>query len=121
MAWVPICADKWAVPSVDLPKLKSSASPVSTRVLVAGFILRAVFIASMIVVILRVSMPQNETLWTFYDTPGDLIRLLLGLAVSAWIAYQLVTVRRDADAYRTWLYLGLSAVPFALICVIGLW
>jgi hypothetical protein len=27
----------------------------------------------------------------------------------------------DAAGYRTWLYLGLFAVPFALICLFALW
>jgi hypothetical protein len=28
---------------------------------------------------------------------------------------------KDPEAYRTWVYLGLVAVPFALICLIAVW
>jgi len=38
-----------------------------------------------------------------------------------WIAAQLFAVPKDAQAHRTWLYLGLSAVPFALICALAVW
>ncbi len=70
---------------------------------------------------LRVSMPQNETIWTAYDTPADLVRLLLGLFVCIWLVIQLFYGPRDADGYRTWFYLGLIAVPFALICLYAVW
>ena len=29
----------------------------------------------------RVSLPQSETIWTAYETPGDLVRLWLGIGV----------------------------------------
>ena len=70
---------------------------------------------------LRVSLPQNETIWTAYDTPADLVRLLLGLGVCAWLAYQLFQVPHDAGSSRTWFYLGLVAVPFALITLFAVW
>lgn len=75
----------------------------------------------MLVVTVRVSMPQSETIWTAYETPGDLVRMTLGLAVCAWIVIQLFTLPKDAQAYRTWLYLGAAAVPFALLCVFAVW
>jgi hypothetical protein len=28
---------------------------------------------------------------------------------------------KDPEAHRTWVYLGLVAVPFALICLIAVW
>jgi hypothetical protein len=34
---------------------------------------------------------------------------------------QLFILPKDAQAYRTWLYLGLAAVPFALILVVAAW
>src|SRR5262245_49480877 len=36
--------------------------------------LRALFLGALIVVIARVSSPQSETIWTVYETPGDLFR-----------------------------------------------
>ena len=66
-------------------------------------------------------MPQSETYWSAYETPGDLVRLVLGIAVCIWLVVQLFRGPRDANGYRTWLYLGLAAVPFALICLIAVW
>jgi hypothetical protein len=103
------------------PKVKLPASDGSTVLRVTGTILRAAFILILLVLTVRVSMPQNETIWTAYDTTGDLIRFLLGLAVCLWLGFQLFQGPRDASGYRTWLYLGLVAVPFALICLFAVW
>ena len=75
----------------------------------------------LVVATLRVSMPQNETIWTAYDTPGDLVRIALGLAVSVWLVFQLFKAPDDARGYQTWLYFGLAAVPFSLICLVAIW
>jgi len=97
------------------------ASNIPARLRIAGTLLRAVFIITLVLVMLRVSMPQNETIWTAYDTPGDLIRMALGFAVCIWLVIQLFNMPKDAAGYRTWLYLGLAAVPFALICLVYVW
>jgi len=94
---------------------------VSRHIQIAGILLRTLFIVSLLIVTVHVSMPQNETIWTAYDTPSDLVRMILGLAVCVWIAIQLFAVPKDAHAFRTWLYLGLAAVPFAVICIVGIW
>ena len=86
-----------------------------------GTTLRVAFIVCLLVVTVRVSMPQNETIWTAYDTPGDLVRMVLGLAVCIWLIAQLFIVPKDAHHYRIWLYLGAAAVPFAVICLIAVW
>jgi hypothetical protein len=96
-------------------------SQIPTALWIAGTTLRAVFMACLLLITFRVSMPQNETIWTAYDTPADLARMALGLAVGVWIAIQLFRVPKDAQAYRTWLYLGLAAAPFAVICVLAIW
>ena len=114
MTWMPIewaRRDSDAVLTADLPPGLRTVSNV----------LRALFVACLLLITLRVSMPQNETIWTVYDTPGDLVRMVLGLAVCIWLVVQLVTVPKDAHHYRTWLYLGLVAVPFAAICLVGVW
>jgi hypothetical protein len=88
---------------------------------IAAIVLRTLFIALLLVLTLRVSLPQNETIWTAYDTPPDLVRLSLGILVCAWLLYQLFLVPKDAGSSRTWFYLGLVAVPFTLIVLFAIW
>ncbi len=103
------------------PEAKLPAPNVSTGLRIAATLLRTIFICILLVGTLRVSMPQSETYWSAYETPGDLVRLALGIAVCIWLMVQLFRGPRDAQGYRTWLYLGLAAVPFALICLIAVW
>jgi TRAP-type C4-dicarboxylate transport system permease small subunit len=88
---------------------------------ITGTILRAVFIIVMVAVTLRVSMPQNETVWTAWDTPSDLVRMAMGIVVCIWLVIQVFRMPKNVADYRTWLYLGLAAVPFAVICLIAVW
>jgi hypothetical protein len=96
-------------------------SEIPVRLRIAAILLRALFIAALVVVTLRVSSPQSETIWSVYETPGDLIRLALGLLVCVWIIGQLFMLPKDPEGYRTWIYLGLIAVPFAVIWAIAVW
>ena len=82
---------------------------------------RSLFIGALVVVIVRVSSPQSETLSSLYETPGDLIRLALGFAVCLWIVIHLFMLPKDAEGYRTWVYLGLVVAPLALAVAIFLW
>ena len=117
MSWIPLESTRRVTPhQSELAAFEISASQ---RML--GAALRIVFIACMLVVTLRVSMPQNETIWTAYDTPGDLLRMLLGFAVCIWLVSELFRAPQDAQGYRTWLYFGLVAVPFAFMCLIVIW
>ncbi|HUI97026.1 MAG TPA: hypothetical protein VLX44_14815 [Xanthobacteraceae bacterium] len=100
---------------------KPSARDISPRLKLAGSVVRGVFMCLLLVVILRVSRPQSETIWTAYDTPADLARLALGLAACGWIVVHLFIPPRDVSAYRTWLYLGLVLVPFATLCAVLVW
>jgi hypothetical protein len=110
-------------PSIDWARRVPSAEAgeVSAQLRLAGLIFRSIFIVCLLAITVLVSLPQNETIWTAYDTPADLVRLALGLAVCVWVAIQLFRVPRDAGGYRTWIYLGLAAVPFAVICVLAVW
>jgi archaellum biogenesis protein FlaJ (TadC family) len=117
MTWMSV---EWARREI-LSDAKVPASNLSPGLRVASVILRALFLACLLVVTLRVSMPQSETIWTAYETPGDLIRMGLGLAVCVGILIQLFAAPKDPQRHRTWLYLGLAAVPFALICVVAVW
>jgi hypothetical protein len=93
----------------------------SGGVRVAGKILRAVFILILIVITARVASPQSERVWTIYETPGDLVRLGLGLSVCLWLAVHLFIAPKDEGAYQTWFYLGLAILPLAVICTVVVW
>jgi hypothetical protein len=88
---------------------------------IAGAVLRTLFIVTLMALTLRVSLPQSETIWSAYETPADLIRLILGLVLCGWLLFLLFKGPVDAHGYRTWLYLGLAAVPFVWICLIYTW
>jgi hypothetical protein len=117
---IPLDAENWTHRRSFGDAKETSAEP-NARLRLASFILRTIFIVSLIVVIARVSMPQSETLWTIFDTPGDVVRLLLGMAACAWVAFQLFTMPSDLHAHRTWLRLGVVAVPFVVICILAIW
>jgi len=98
-----------------------SASVPPTHLRIAGILLRALFIGVLLAVTVRVSGPQSESIWSVYETPGDLIRLLLGIGVCAWILFHLFMLPKDAEGYRTWIYLGLLLAPFALALAFAIW
>jgi hypothetical protein len=87
----------------------------------AAVVLRAAFIGLIMVLILRVSQPQSETVWSAYETKGDLVRLTLGLGACLWMGIQVFSFPKDADAYRIWLYLGLIGVPAAMLLIATTW
>jgi hypothetical protein len=96
-----------------------AAIPIGLRIL--AIVLRALFIGALVVVTVRVSSPQSETLSSVYETPGDLIRLALGFAVCLWIVIPLFMLPRTAEGYRTWVYLGLVVAPLAWAVAIIIW
>jgi hypothetical protein len=83
--------------------------------------LRAVFITTLLVVVVRVSSPQSESIWSVYETPGDLVRTILGAVVGVWILVHLFMLPKDPDAYRIWVYLGVLVAPFAIALAIAPW
>jgi hypothetical protein len=107
--------------SENAPEAKIPASGAPNGLRIAAILLRTAFIFILIVLMIRVSLPQSETIWSAYETPSDLIRLWLGIGVSIWLVWQLFHGPNDAHGYRTWLYLGLAAVPFTLICLVAVW
>jgi TRAP-type C4-dicarboxylate transport system permease small subunit len=107
--------------NLEHPAEAKLSGGVSQALRIAAIVLRTLFIALLLTLTLRVSLPQSETIWTAYDTPADLVRLILGLGVCAWLVYQLFIVPKDAESSRTWFYLGLVAVPFALIVLFVAW
>jgi len=97
----------------------ASTIPMGLRVL--AIVLRALFMGALVVVVARVSGPQSETIWSVYETPGDLIRLALGFAMGLWIVIHLFMLPKNAEGYRTWVYLGLVVAPLALAVAIAIW
>jgi hypothetical protein len=93
--------------------------PMGLRIL--AIVLRALFIGALVAVTIRVSSPQSESFASVYETPGDLIRLTLGLAVCLWIVIHLFMLPGTAEGYRTWVYLGLVVAPLALVAAIVIW
>jgi hypothetical protein len=97
------------------------APKVPMLVRIVGLTLRAIFLGALVVVAVRVSAPQSETVWSAYETPGDLVRLALGLAVAIGIGIQLFRPPKDAQAYRTWAYLGIVLAPLAVVVAVAAW
>jgi len=93
----------------------------SRNLKIAGIALRSIFVALLLVLVVHLSAPQIETIWSAYETPGDLLRVLLGLVVCIWIVLQLFIPPKDAQAYRTWVYLGLTLLPLVLIWTVAVW
>lgn len=103
------------------PEAKSPGPGVSPGLRITATLLRTLFICALLALSIRVSLPQSETIWTAYETPADLIRFLLGVALCLWLGSLFFNGPRDAQGYRTWLYIGAAGVPFAVICLIAVW
>ena len=102
----------------ELRAVREEGSPVLR---IAATTFRTIFIFTLLALTIRVSLPQSETIWSAYETPDDLIRMLLGLCLCIWFLALLFRGPRDARGLRTWLYLGLLAEPFTLICLYAVW
>lgn len=90
-------------------------------VIVGGIASRTLFIIALAIVTLRVASPQIEKLGSVFETPDDLIRVVLGFALSAWCVVNLFVLPKDEEAYRTWLYLGIAILPLSLLCAVVVW
>lgn len=99
---------------------KSGPSP-SFGIKVAGVIARTLFIVLLAVLTARVASPQIEKIWSLPETPGDLIRVALGFALCVWCVINLFILPKDAEAYRTWIYLGVAILPLSLLCTVVVW
>jgi hypothetical protein len=86
-----------------------------------GLILRTLFLILVVAITARVARPQNETLLSAYDTPADLFRIILGLAVCLFIATQIFRYSSDPVDMRKWVAIGIAAVPLALLCAVVIW
>jgi hypothetical protein len=90
-------------------------------VFIGGVAFRTLFIIALAILTARVAMPQIEKLWSVFETPDDLIRVALGFALCVWCLVNLFILPKDAEAYRTWFYLGLAVLPLALLCTFVVW
>lgn len=88
---------------------------------IAGIALRSIFLIGLFVLVAHLSTPQSETIWSAYETPKDLIRMGLGFGVCLSILIQIFRLPKDAEAYRTWVYLGTVGTIFVLICAVAIW
>ena len=103
------------------PSVETASSTIPMGLRILAIILRTMFIGALVVVTVRISSPQSETISTVYETPGDLIRLALGVAMCLWMVMHLFMPPGDAEGYRTWVYLGLVVAPLALAVAIVIW
>jgi hypothetical protein len=103
----------------DTPEL--STPELSTAVWFGGLTVRTLFIAVLVVITTRVASPQIEHIWSLYETPGDLVRVLLGLGVCVWLIVHIFILPKDRSGYRTWLYLGALLLPLSILCAVVIW
>jgi hypothetical protein len=106
---------------VSTAKTKDSDEKISRSVWLGGLAVRTIFIAILIVVTARVANPQMEHIWSLWETPGDVVRVALGVAVCGWLLVHIFILPKDAAGYRTWLYLGLAILPLSLLCAVVIW
>jgi hypothetical protein len=102
-------------------KAEIAASKPPSHIWYGGVAVRTVFLIVLTVLTARVASPQIERLSSLYETPGDLIRVLMGVGVCAWFVVNLFILPKDAGAYRTWMYLGLALLPLSVLCAFVVW
>jgi hypothetical protein len=112
--------------NTDLPvnpvrKADDTAAKPSAPIWFGGVAVRTIFLLVLTVLTARVASPQIERLSTIYETPGDLIRVVMGFGVCAWFVVNLFILPKDAGAYRTWMYMGLVLLPLAALCGYVVW
>lgn len=88
---------------------------------IGGVAVRSLFLIVLTALTARVASPQIETFTSLYETPGDLVRVLMGLGVCAWFIVHLFILPKDAGAYRTWMWLGLAVLPLSALCTLVVW
>jgi hypothetical protein len=104
-----------------MSEIGAPGSTISTGLRILAIVLRALFLGALVAIVVRVSSPQSETIWSVYETPEDLIRLALGAAMCLWIVVHIFMLPKTAEGYRFWAYLGLVLAPLALAVAIAMW
>jgi hypothetical protein len=108
-----------------MPPAMSAKNPVEIppppAVRRTGLIFRTIFICILVVITARVASPEVEHIWSVYETPGDLIRVVLGFAVCVWLIVHLFVLPKDAAGYRTWFYMGFALIPLSILLSVVIW
>lgn len=99
---------------------KSGPQP-SARVWFGGVAFRTLFLIVLTILTARVASPQMEHLTSVHETPGDLIRVLMGIGICGWLVVNLFILPKDPGAYQTWIYLGIVLLPLSVLCLIAVW
>jgi hypothetical protein len=99
---------------------KSESKP-PLYIWIGGVAVRSLFLIVLTILTARVASPQIERLTSLYETPGDLVRVLMGFGVCAWFIVNLFILPKDAGAYRTWMYLGIAVLPLSVLCAFVVW
>jgi hypothetical protein len=99
----------------------SVEAPPPPAVRIAGLVMRTLFLLVLAVITARVSSPQVEHFRSLYETPDDLIRVMLGFAVCVWLVANIFILPRDTAGYRTWFYLGFLILPLSILCAYVIW
>ena len=100
---------------------ESEIAAISKGLRILAMFLRALVFGALVAMIVHVSSPQSEAIWTIYDTPRDLIMLALGFAVCLGIVIRFFRFPKTAEAYRAWVSFGLVVAPLAVITAIAIW
>jgi len=100
---------------------KEPTAKLSPRVKLAGMLIRAMFLIVLIAITARAASPQIENIWSISETPGDLIRVIVGFVACAWFTAHIFIPPRDPGAYETWLYLGPAILPLSVLCAVVVW
>ena len=106
---------------MEAAETKAPGAKISRTVWLGGLAVRTIFIAILVVITARVASPQVEHVWSLWETPSDLIRVALGVAVCIWLLVHLFIVPKDPGGYRTWLYLGIIILPLSILCTVVIW
>jgi F0F1-type ATP synthase membrane subunit a len=106
---------------VEPADTKALGAKISWTVWLGGLAVRTIFIAILVVITARVASPQLEHVWSLWETPSDLVRVALGVAVCVWLLVHLFIVPKDPGGYRTWLYLGIIILPLSVLCTMVIW
>ena len=99
---------------------RTSSKP-TFSIFIGGVAFRTLFIIALAILTARVATPQIEKIWSVFETPDDLIRVALGFALCMWCVVNVFILPKDAEAYRTWFYLGLAMLPLSLLCTFVIW
>ena len=107
--------------SADAATKSDVKQPIPNGVWIGGVLVRTLFLIILTVLTARVSSPQMEHLSSLYETPGDLVRVVLGFGVCTFFVVNLFILPKDPGAYRTWMYLGPAVLPLSLLCAYVVW